>query len=101
MATAAAPGQIPAPLHPTRSIPVTTRPARLACAALLAFAPVPLAAQTTGAAALSPGQQLARGIYEQLIQVNTADSATGTAPAIEAVARRFLSVGFAPSDVQI
>jgi acetylornithine deacetylase/succinyl-diaminopimelate desuccinylase-like protein len=80
---------------------VTTRPARLLAAALLALAPCPLLAQTTSAATLSPGQELARGIYEQLIQVNTADSATGTTPAIEAVARRFLSVGFAPSDVQI
>jgi acetylornithine deacetylase/succinyl-diaminopimelate desuccinylase-like protein len=78
---------------------VTPRSARLACAALLALAPCPLPAQTT--ATLSPGQQLARGVYEQLIQVNTADSATGTTPAVEAVARRFLSVGFAPSDVQI
>jgi len=80
---------------------VTTRPARLLAAALLALAPCPLVAQTTSAATLSPGQELARGIYEQLIQVNTADSGTGTTPAIEAVARRFLSVGFAPSDVQI
>jgi acetylornithine deacetylase/succinyl-diaminopimelate desuccinylase-like protein len=79
---------------------LTTRPARLLAAALLALAPLPLAAQS-GTGTLSAGQQLARGIYEQLIQVNTADSATGTAPAVEAVARRFLSVGFAPSDVQI
>jgi acetylornithine deacetylase/succinyl-diaminopimelate desuccinylase-like protein len=80
---------------------VTTRPAWLLAAALLALAPSRLAAQTTGTATLSPGQELARGVYEQLVQVNTADSATGTAPAIEAVARRFLSVGFAPIDVQI
>ena len=80
---------------------MTTRPARLLAAALLALAPCPMLAQTTGPGTLSPGQELARGIYEQLIQVNTADSATGTTPAIEAVARRFLSVGFAPSDVQI
>jgi acetylornithine deacetylase/succinyl-diaminopimelate desuccinylase-like protein len=80
---------------------VTTRPARLLAAALLALAPCPILAQTTGPGTLSPGQELARGIYEQLIQVNTADSGTGTTPAIEAVARRFLSVGFAPSDVQI
>ena len=80
---------------------MTTRPARLLAAALLALAPCPILAQTTGPGTLSPGQELARGIYEQLIQVNTADSGTGTTPAIEAVARRFLSVGFAPSDVQI
>jgi acetylornithine deacetylase/succinyl-diaminopimelate desuccinylase-like protein len=78
---------------------VTTRPARLLAAALLALAPPTLLAQTT--ATLSPGQRLARGVYEQLIRINTADSATGTAPAVEAVARRFLEVGFAPSDVQI
>jgi acetylornithine deacetylase/succinyl-diaminopimelate desuccinylase-like protein len=101
MATAAATGQIPVPSLSTRSITVTTRPARLALAALLALAPAPLLAQTGANAALSPAQQLARGVYEQLIQVNTADSATGTAPAVEAVARRFLSVGFAPGDVQI
>jgi acetylornithine deacetylase/succinyl-diaminopimelate desuccinylase-like protein len=78
---------------------VIPRPARLASVALLALAPGSLLAQTT--ATLSPGQQLARGVYEQLIRINTADSATGTAPAVEAMARRFLSIGFAPSDVQI
>jgi acetylornithine deacetylase/succinyl-diaminopimelate desuccinylase-like protein len=100
MATVAPPGQIPVPSLTTRSILVTARPARLACAALLALVPRPLAAQTT-TATLSPGQQLARGVYEQLIRINTADSATGTAPAVEAMARRFLWIGFAPSDVQI
>jgi acetylornithine deacetylase/succinyl-diaminopimelate desuccinylase-like protein len=100
MATVASPGQIPVPSLTTGSILVTARPTRLACAALLALVPRPLAAQTT-TATLSPGQQLARGVYEQLIRINTADSATGTAPAVEAMARRFLSIGFAPSDVQI
>ena len=80
---------------------MTTRPARLLAAALLALAPCPLLAQATSTTTLSPGQQLARGVYEQLIRINTADSATGTAPAVEAMARRFLSIGFAPSDVQI
>jgi acetylornithine deacetylase/succinyl-diaminopimelate desuccinylase-like protein len=79
---------------------VTTRPVRLACAALFALLPSQLRAQST-ASSLSPGQQLARGVYEQLIRINTADSATGTTPAVEAIARRFLSIGFAPSDVQV
>ena len=80
---------------------MTTTSGRLFYAALLALAPCPLLAQSTSPATLSPGQQLARGVYEQLIRINTADSATGTAPAVEAMARRFLSIGFAPSDVQI
>ncbi len=80
---------------------MTTKSVRLLAAALLALAPWPLLAQSTAAATLSPGQQLARGIYEQLIRINTADSATGTTPAVEAIARRFLSIGFAPGDVQI
>jgi len=80
---------------------LTTKSVRLLAAALLALAPWPLLAQSTAAATLSPGQQLARGIYEQLIRINTADSATGTTPAVEAIARRFLSIGFAPGDVQI
>ncbi|MFL5517468.1 MAG: M20/M25/M40 family metallo-hydrolase [Gemmatimonadales bacterium] len=80
---------------------MTTKPARLLAAALLTLAPCPLLAQSTTAPTLSPGQQLARGVYEQLIRINTADSATGTTPAVEAMARRFLSIGFAPSDVQI
>ena len=64
MAARAASGQIPAPTHPTRSTPVTTRPARLFAAALLALAPLPLAAQS-GTSTLSAGQQLARGIYDE------------------------------------
>jgi acetylornithine deacetylase/succinyl-diaminopimelate desuccinylase-like protein len=80
---------------------LTTKPVRLLAAALLALAPWRLLAQSSAAATLSPGQQLARGVYEQLIQINTADSATGTTPAVEAIARRFLSIGFAPGDVQI
>ncbi|HVL17643.1 MAG TPA: M20/M25/M40 family metallo-hydrolase [Gemmatimonadales bacterium] len=80
---------------------MTTTSGRLFYAVLLALAPCPLLAQNTSAPTLSPGQQLARGVYEQLIRINTADSATGTTPAVEAMARRFLSIGFAPSDVQI
>lgn len=46
-------------------------------------------------------QRLARAIFQQLVEINTADSAGSTTEAAEAVAARLQTAGFASSDVQI
>lgn len=50
---------------------------------------------------LSPQQQLARDIFEQLININTADSAANVTGAVEAMAKRFRDAGFPESDIHI
>lgn len=49
---------------------------------------------------LDPHQQLARDLFQELIEINTVES-EGTAPAAEAMARRLLDAGFPPEDVHI
>src|SRR6478736_4608459 len=66
----------------------------LASAAL----PAVLFAQTQQAA-LRPEQQLARDIYKELIEINTADSVGNTTTAANAVAKRFRDAGFPESDI--
>lgn len=44
---------------------------------------------------------LAREIFEELIEINTTESAGNVTVAAEAMARRLLDAGFAPADVQI
>src|SRR4051812_3029604 len=65
-------------------------------AALLSALAVPalLSAQT-----LTPDQQLARDIYKELIEINTADSVGNTTTAASAVARRFRDAGFPAADI--
>ncbi len=46
-------------------------------------------------------RQLARAIFQQLIEINTADSAGSTTVAAEAMARRLREAGFAASDVEV
>ena len=58
-------------------------------------------AQSSQAGALKPHQQLAREIYKELIEFNTADSVGNTTDAANAMAKRFLAAGFAQSDVQV
>jgi acetylornithine deacetylase/succinyl-diaminopimelate desuccinylase-like protein len=53
------------------------------------------------AGALKPHQQLAREIYKELIEINTADSVGNTTTAANAMAKRFLDAGFPQSDVQV
>lgn len=48
---------------------------------------------------LAPHQQLARDVYEELIEINTAVTTGATTPAAEAMARRFRAAGFAAEDV--
>jgi acetylornithine deacetylase/succinyl-diaminopimelate desuccinylase-like protein len=64
-------------------------------ASLATFAvPALLSAQ-----ALKPHQQLARDIYKEMIEINTADSVGNTTTAASAVAKRFLDAGFPAADI--
>lgn len=63
---------------------------------VLTLSAVPAAAQSP---ALPPHRQLARDIYEQLVEINTTDSVGNTTVAAEAVAERFRAAGFPAADV--
>ena len=69
----------------------------LAFTALVALAAPPLHAQQS----LAPHQRLAREVYRELIEINTADSVGSVTRAAEAMARRFRAAGFPARDVQI
>src|ERR1044071_356496 len=51
--------------------------------------------------ALSAERQLAREIFQELIEINTTDSVGNTTQAAEAMATRLKAAGFAASDVQV
>ena len=53
------------------------------------------------AAELSEHQQLARDIYEELIEINTTDSQGDNTAAARAMAERLLAAGFPSEDVQV
>ncbi len=59
---------------------------------------IPAAAQT---ASLSPGQQLAHDIYEELVETNTTNSAGDNTKAAREMAQRLLDAGFPESDVHV
>jgi acetylornithine deacetylase/succinyl-diaminopimelate desuccinylase-like protein len=59
-----------------------------------ALAILPLCAQ-------SPGQKLAREIFQQLIEINTTDSSGDNTRAAEAMAARFRAAGFPEGDVHV
>jgi acetylornithine deacetylase/succinyl-diaminopimelate desuccinylase-like protein len=63
---------------------------------VLAF---PLGAQQPQS--LAPHQRLAREVYRELIETNTADSVGSVTKAAEAMARRFRAAGFPARDVQV
>ncbi len=46
-------------------------------------------------------RQLARGILQQLVEINTTDSVGKVTTAAEAMAQRFRAAGFADSDIQV
>jgi acetylornithine deacetylase/succinyl-diaminopimelate desuccinylase-like protein len=50
---------------------------------------------------LSPNDQRARDIFEQLIDINTTGSSGSTTVAANAIAKRLLDAGFAGTDVQV
>jgi acetylornithine deacetylase/succinyl-diaminopimelate desuccinylase-like protein len=67
-------------------------------AAAAATAAAPLAAQPR----LTPHQQLAREVYEELVEINTVDDSVGsTTRAAEAMAARFRAAGFPAADVRV
>jgi acetylornithine deacetylase/succinyl-diaminopimelate desuccinylase-like protein len=49
----------------------------------------------------SPDRKLARDIFQQLIEINTTDSAGSTTDAAKAMAARLKAAGFAPSDARV
>ncbi len=67
---------------------------RLAVTLAALAVPVLLSAQN-----LTPDQQLAKDIYKELIEINTADSVGNTTTAASAVAKRFRDAGFATADI--
>lgn len=68
------------------------------CALLLAFI-----AWSAPADVLPPldAQRLARGIFEELVEIDTTDSAGSTTVAAEAMSARLKAGGWAPEDVQV
>jgi acetylornithine deacetylase/succinyl-diaminopimelate desuccinylase-like protein len=61
-----------------------------------------LGAATSGAQQpLTPHQQLARGVYKELVEINTVDSVGNVTKAAEAMAARFRAAGFPAKDVQV
>ncbi|MFZ1206156.1 MAG: M20/M25/M40 family metallo-hydrolase [Candidatus Acidiferrales bacterium] len=70
-------------------------------------APFAVAILVALAAAALPAQlddstkTLARGIFRQLVEINTTDSVGSTTPAAEAMAQRLRDAGFPASDVQV
>ena len=61
----------------------------------------PTAAPARGPATLSAHQRLAREVYQQLVETNTADSVGSTTKAAEMMAARFRAAGFPAADVQV
>src|SRR5579862_4851515 len=70
-------------------------------------APFAVALLVALAAAALPAQlddstrTLARGIFRQLVEINTTDSVGSTTPAAEAMARRLREAGIPASDIQV
>src|SRR5215208_2049347 len=60
-----------------------------------------LSAQAARAQALTAQQQLARDIYQELIEINTVTATGDTLRAAEAMAARLRAAGFDPADVQV
>ncbi len=52
-------------------------------------------------AADDPNRQLARDIFQQLIEINTTDSVGSTTQAAQAMAKRLLDAGFPAADVKV
>ena len=71
-------------------------PARRIAAPVLLFLSLAIAP-----AADDPNRQLARDIFQQLIEINTTDSVGSTTVAAQAMAKRLLDAGFPAADVQV
>ncbi|MGZ8796096.1 MAG: M20/M25/M40 family metallo-hydrolase, partial [Thermoanaerobaculia bacterium] len=71
---------------------------------LRAFLVLCLVAITTNAAVPpldEPTRQLARDIYQQLIEINTTESVGNTTTAAEAMAARLRAAGFPDADIKV
>ena len=62
---------------------------------------VPLAVEAQAPRPLSPNDQRARDIFEQLININTTGSSGSTTIAANAMAKRLTDAGFPAADVQV
>jgi acetylornithine deacetylase/succinyl-diaminopimelate desuccinylase-like protein len=83
---------------------VSTRRLTVLLLLSLLFVQAALSQQTTDnkIAQLTPHQQLLRGIYQELIEINTTDSSAGdTTKAAEAMAARLRTAGFPEADVRV
>ncbi|PYV21474.1 MAG: hypothetical protein DMG24_19415 [Acidobacteria bacterium] len=72
-----------------------------ACAATSLMAFACLAYAQTSAEAAQQYQQLARDIFQELVEIKSTESGVGSTPAAESVARRLISAGFPTSDVHV
>lgn len=63
--------------------------------------PVCFAAGQTSTPSPSHYQQLARDIFQELVEIKSTESGVGSTPAADAVARRLLAAGFSNDDVQV
>jgi acetylornithine deacetylase/succinyl-diaminopimelate desuccinylase-like protein len=69
---------------------------------ILRFACLAAAASSFAQQPLTPAQQLARGIYKELIEINTTDTPAGNVTAAaEAMAARFRAAGFPAEDIHV
>jgi acetylornithine deacetylase/succinyl-diaminopimelate desuccinylase-like protein len=68
---------------------------------LRGFALLVLSALSSAASLDDKTQQLARGIFQQLIEINTTDSVGSTTVAAEAMAKRLSDAGFPAEDVKV
>ncbi len=67
-------------------------------AAALAFGTTPVRGQDAG---LAPHQQLARDVFQELVEINTTESSGSTLEAAEAMAARLRAAGFPEGDVHV
>lgn len=67
----------------------------------LAAAVLILAASLSAARLDDATRQLARDIFQQLIEINTTDSVGNTTAAAQAMAKRLMDAGFPPADVTV
>jgi len=65
------------------------------------LAPTARSSVQSQSATLNPAQQLARDIFQQLIEINTTDSAGDCAAAAKAMAERLKAAGFPDDDVKV
>src|SRR5256885_4679838 len=68
---------------------------------LLAASSVVRAQSVAQSGSLAAHQQVARDVYQQLVEMNTTDGVGSTTIAAEAVAKRFRDAGFPAADVQV